>query len=239
MPISSDTMWVLVTSGLIAHADGVLDGEECELLLALIEDEADAEEYSEWLGTIGDADVLRRLLEGLPTPPAQQHRDLLESAWSMALVDGDRCEEEVKVLGELAARLGVESVQLDFWRQAWTAAEREFSGCAVDAMALVLGGDGPVFPADRPAVKQAVERLPTTDTHREELMTAATVPSLRGDDVGRRLAAMPKQRRFQILRLIAPLAAGSVKSDEASGRYLGLGEAAGIRGKAQKILANA
>ena len=237
MSISADTMWILVTSGLIAHADGVLDGAECELLLAIIEEEAGPEEYSEWLGTIGDKEGLERLLEGLPTPEPEKHRDLLAAAWSMALVDGERCDAEVAVLESIAGRLGVESVQLEFWREAWTAGEREFAAAAADSMAMVLGGDGPVFPSDRGAVKEAVEHLPTTEAHREELLASAAVPALRGEDVARRLAGMPSQRRLQVMRLIAPLAGESDRKAEAIGRYLDLAENSGLgRERGQALL---
>src|SRR5690606_23000467 len=50
------TTWTLTACGLMAHADGVLDGEECDRITAMIEEEVgtDADAYAEWLAVVGD-----------------------------------------------------------------------------------------------------------------------------------------------------------------------------------------
>ena len=237
--ISPETMWILVTSGLLAHADGVLDGEECELLLARIEDEADPEEYSAWLSTIADVEALRRLMDGLPEPDPQQHRELLRQAWSMAMVDGEQCEAERAALAEIAGRLGVEPVQLDFWREAWDAQARTFASHVAHAMGWVLGGDGPVYVEDRTILRDAVGRLPTTTDHREELLAEASIPASR-EEVAPQLAALPRPRRVQALRLLAALAAAASRPDETRARLLELAERIGIpQDRAEQLLARA
>jgi hypothetical protein len=106
-------------------------------------------------------------------------------------------------------------------------------------MASVLGGDGPVFPADRAKVRDAVERLPTTAEHREELLSAAAVPSLRGDVAGA-LAALPRARRLQLLHLLADLVVESERSEAAGRRFVELATRAGIEAsKADAILESA
>src|SRR5687768_255247 len=86
MALSPTSQWTLVACGVMAHADGVLDGEECDRLLAMVEDEADGEEYSDWLAALGDAKRLDQLLEELPPAPAEDHREILENAWTLAIV---------------------------------------------------------------------------------------------------------------------------------------------------------
>ncbi len=220
-------MWILVTSGILAHADGVLDGQECELLLAHIEDEAEPDEYSAWLATIADVDALRRLMEGLPDPAPEQRRELLRQAWTMAMVDGEQHEAERAALAEIAARLGVEAVQLEFWRQAWDEQSRAFASHVAHAMAWVLGGDGPVYVEDRATLRAAIARLPTTGEHREELVAEASVPATR-EAVAPQLAGLPRPRRMQALRLLAALAASASRADEARARLLDLSERVGV-----------
>ena len=43
-------------------------------------------------------------------PATERHREVLEAAWTMAMVDGERAEAESQVLAGLAARLGVSPV---------------------------------------------------------------------------------------------------------------------------------
>ncbi|MBC8073935.1 MAG: TerB family tellurite resistance protein, partial [Deltaproteobacteria bacterium] len=133
--------WTLLCGGLVAHADGVLDGHECERLMAVLEaaEGLGSDEYTAWMAAIADAARLEELLAALPPPPPEHHRELLEGAWVMAVVDGRRSPEESQMIDRLAARMGVEPVQLEYWRDAWTAAEQEFARAVAAVLGWVIG----------------------------------------------------------------------------------------------------
>jgi tellurite resistance protein len=236
MALSLTSQWTLVACGVMAHADGVLDGEECDRLLAMVEDEADGEEYSEWLAVLGDARRLEQLLEELPPAPSDDHREILENAWTLAIVDGERTDPEAAALERIAGRLGVESVQLEFWREAWTEGQTTFARNVTEALVVILGGDAPVADDDRKLLTEFVWRLPTSNEHREEL--AATVGEARDKEaVARELTALPRRRRQWLLRLLAPTAHASARPDDASRRFIELADAVGVdRNRAEALL---
>ena len=237
MALSVTSQWTLVACGVMAHADGVLDGEECDRLLAMVEDEADGEEYSEWLAALGDAKRLDALLEALPAADPQDHREILENAWTLAIVDGERTEPEAAALERIAARLGVESVQLEFWREAWTDSQTAFARSVTEALVVILGGNAPIAEEDRKLLTELVWRLPTSNEHREEL--AGTVGEARDEEtVARELTALPKRRRQWLLRLLAPTVRASTQAEAARQRFVALAEAVGVpRDRAEALLA--
>lgn len=239
MAIKPETEWTIVVCGLIAHADGVLDGEECERLLAFIDEEIDADSYSDWLAIVGDKPALEAKLSELEPPPAEQHRDLLEQAWSMAMVDGERCDAEVEQLQEIALAIGVEPVQLEFWRDAWTQSEREFSEVVSLGAAAVLGGNGPIFAEDRELFSEFLSRLPTTNEHRDELRAHAGT----GGDVvtmGLRLTGMPRKARKRAMTVLAPIVGEASRTEECKERFVQLAVGGGLTGmEAERILARA
>jgi hypothetical protein len=240
MSDAPETEWTVVACALIAHADGILEGAECDRLLAMIDEELGDQDYGDWLTLISDPEGLQTHLESLPLPPQDSHREVLERAWAMAMVDGEQCEAEVRVLAELGGRLGLEPVQLDFWREAWTAAAREFSEWSAQSAAQILGGDAPIFADDRTSFLDLIEMLPTTREHREELRTMIAVSDKSAEEVGRALSAMPAGKRRRLLRLVAPLAVESAQPEAARGRFVQLCGNAGVMvGDAQGLLAAA
>lgn len=239
MAIKPETEWTIVVCGLIAHADGVLDGEECERLLSFIDEEIEADSYSDWLAIVGDKAALEAKLSELEPPAAEHHRELLEAAWSMAMVDGERCEAEVEQLQEIALAIGVEPVQLEFWRDAWTQSEREFSDVVSAATAAILGGNGPLFAEDRELFSEFLARLPTTNDHRDELRAHAGA----GGDVvtiGLRLTGMPRKARKRALMVIAPVVGAASRAEECKARFVQLAVGGGLTAmEAERILARA
>lgn len=231
MSVTPETEWILVACGLIAHADGVLDGNEVERLMSMVDDRIPEEDYAQWLGIIGDKAQLEARYADLADPPASQHRPILEEAWAMAMVDGERNAVELVVLARIAERFGVEPMQLEFWRAAWTSAEQEFSNRVAELAALSLGGGEAVFEDDHSAFLDLMERLPTSHDERQRLGTLGTVPptpALDVDALARALAAMPRSRRVQAFTLVAPLVRFSVDRDNAAGRFETIGRAAGL-----------
>ncbi|MCA9654360.1 MAG: TerB family tellurite resistance protein [Myxococcales bacterium] len=201
MALSLQTQWTLVASGLVAHADHVLTGEECERLMAMVDAEVDGDEYGDWMKTISDAEALEGLLKTLDKPPADSHRQILEDAWLMAVVDGERADEEIAVLERVAEVLGVEMLQLEFWREAWTQAQHDYAETVTAALAWVLGDGAELDDQAEDAISEFVGTLPTTHEHREALATAARGAQAFDAVEGRLRGLSMAQRRDAIRRL--------------------------------------
>ncbi len=239
MPLPFDAQWVLVACGLIAHADGVLEAAECDRLLMMLDDQPSADDYAEWMALIGDAERLRARFLELPIPDPSSHRALLEHAWQMALVDGDRCEAEVETLREIARHIGVEDVQLEYWREAWTMNDQAFSERTLRSCVSILGGGGPVPVPDRGLIDALLEVLPTSREQR--LLLEKRVDG--GDDptsLGRELSTLTRKDRARLMGLIAPIVFEAADLDRSEANFLALGRSAGIDdGELEHALARA
>ncbi|MCR9162100.1 MAG: TerB family tellurite resistance protein [Nannocystaceae bacterium] len=227
MALSLETQWTVVACGVMAHADGVLDGEECDLLLAMVEGEADAEEYSAWLSTISDRERLEEMLGQLPAPEPAAQREILETAWSIAVADGERTAPEEQALARIAERLGVEGVQLEFWRDAWTDGQHQTAELLTDAACVVLGGNAPLDADARAQVRAFTRGVPTTADHREELVAGTAIPKTLVD-VGRRMRAIPRRKRQWAIKSLAHLPGRCSRREDAQRRLVQLGAEAGL-----------
>lgn len=236
MALSLPNQWTLVACGVIAHADGVLDGEECDRLMSMVEQEVDGEEYSSWMAIISDPRRLDELLEGLEPPPAQTHREILEQAWVVSIVDGERTQPEEEALQRVAKRLGVEPMQLDFWRQAWSQAQDTFAEATARTLAAVIGAEGTIATEDRKLMQEIIWRLPTSHEQRDELGVLAAV-SQPLEQVVASLDALPMQRRAWLLKLIAPAVAASTDPDATRERFVDIAQRVGFDPeRAQRML---
>lgn len=220
MALSLQAQWKLVAAGMMAHADEVMTGEECERLMFLVEQDVDGDEYADWLSTVSDPAKLRALFESMDPPPAEAHRTVLEEAWLMAVVDGHRDDAEVAMLLTIAEKLGVESVQLDFWREAWTQAQSDRAEATIRTLASLLGSDDP-------QLESALFALPTTSEHRDALRAIAAVPQTR-DDVVRRLTALSKPLRRDVVGRLASAVRGSNKAESAAAQLQAIADEAGL-----------
>ncbi|KIG16911.1 hypothetical protein DB30_04073 [Enhygromyxa salina] len=227
--MSPETEWVLVASGLIAHADDELDGNEVERLMAIVDEQIPEEDYSDWLALIGDKAKLEARYAALPNPPEAQHRVVLEQAWTMAMVDGDRSASELVVLVNIAERFGVDPVQLEFWRAAWTEAEQELSLRVAEFAVVCLSGNELLFEDDHSLFLDLIARLPTTHDERERLGALANEPPVDSAELARALAAMPRIRRLQVFNMVAPLIRDAVGAEAARTRFVDIGQTAGLR----------
>ncbi len=202
-PVSLEPVkqWTLICGGLVAHADGVLDGSECERLMGLLETahELDGDEYGAWIAAIGSPARLEELLEVLEPPPPELHRELLEGAWVMAIVDGVRTTEESGMIERLADRFGVEPMQLDYWREAWAVAEREFASAVAAALGYAIGGGVVVPERERGAIRDALWATPCDQTLRDQLVARAMAPVTR-DDAARDVSGLARARRIAALQ---------------------------------------
>ena len=228
MMVPVETQWLLVTCGLIAHADGVLDGHEAEHLMAMAEERVSEDDYMDWLGLISDRRALEARYEQLPELPPNQHRAVLEEAWIMAMVDGDRDASELVVFARISERLGVQPMQLQFWREAWTAAEKVFAPLVTELAVYVLGGGESLFEDDHSPFLDMIQRLPASTEEREALAQLATQPTADTDALSRSLAALPRPRRMQAFHMVAKLTHGAVEEQAAKARFEQLGRSAGL-----------
>ncbi|MGH1348209.1 MAG: TerB family tellurite resistance protein [Nannocystales bacterium] len=235
MALSLESQWTVVACGVMAHADGVLDGQECDLLLAMVEGEANAEEYSAWLSTISDRARLEEMLLQLPPPAESAHREILENAWTVAVADGERTDAERDALERIAAQLGVEGVQLEFWREAWTEGQTNLAELLTDAACVVLAGDAPLDSDARKVIREFTQTVLTTDAHREELVGATAIPK-RAEEVGRRLRGIPKRRRQWVIKMLATLPSQTSRREDALRRLMDLGASGGLSAELLKSL---
>jgi len=227
MSVSPETEWVLVVCGLIAHADGTLEGNEVERLMTMVDDRIPPEDYSDWLLIMGDKGQLEARYAALTDPPAASHRALLEEAWTMAMADGSRNTDELVVLTKIADRLGVDPMQLEFWREAWTHNEQVFAEAVAGLAAAVLAGTERMFDDDVSPFLDLIERLPTSAEERDRLGGFADGAPDAGT-VARGLASMPRSRRIQAFGLVAPLSSMAVDAENARTRFVDIGRAAGL-----------
>lgn len=227
MALSLETQWTVVGCGVMAHADGVLDGEECDVLLSMVEGEANASEYSAWLSTISDRDRLEEMLTELPAPSEDAVRDILETAWTTAIVDGQRSPSEEEALNRIACRLGIESNQLDFWRDLWARQQIESAELLADAACFILSGEMSLDPAARSTVREFTRHVPTTGEHREELLAATVIPK-HLSNIAHRMLAIPVRKRQWMIKKLATLPDEATDRAEAERRLLQLGEEAGV-----------
>lgn len=235
MGLSLESQWTVVACGVMAHADGVLDGEECDLLLAMVEGEADGEDYSAWLSTISDGARLEEMLSELETPPDSSHREILETAWTVAVADGQRTDAERDALSRIATQLGVEGVQLEFWREAWTEAQHSLAELVTDAACVVLAGEAPLNSEARTVIRELSRTVPTTDAHREQLVGATAIPK-NAEDIGRRLRGIPRRRRQWVIKTLAGVPGQTPRREDAQRRLMELGASGGLCAEILKSL---
>jgi uncharacterized tellurite resistance protein B-like protein len=227
MALSLTTQWTLVASGLMAHADQVMSGEECERLMALVDEEVDGDDYAQWIGLMSEPERLAAMLEELSSPPPATHRQILEEAWLMAVVDGERADVEIETLQRVAARLGVDPMQLDFWREAWSAAQHAYAETAAATLSYVLGGGAPVSPSDAGVIENLVHELPTTHEHRTQLVAVGLAPHDH-DAVERQLRATARPQRRDLVRRLATAVGNATREAEARERWRALGRGLGL-----------
>jgi len=229
MPLDPVKQWTLICSGLVAHADGVLDGSECERLMGLLESSegVDGDEYGAWISAIGSPARLEELLEVLEPPTAEHHRELLEGAWVMAIVDGVRTPQESAMIERLADRMGVEPMQLDYWREAWGVAEREFATAVAMALGHVLGGGALVLERDRAAVRDTMWATPCEQALRDQLVARAMAPTSR-DDAARELSGLARSRRMAALQRSVDAVGRAADPEAAKARLIDLAWATSV-----------
>lgn len=123
------------------------------------------------------------------------------------------------MLERLATRLGVEPVQLEYWRDAWTVAETEFATAVAGVLGFVLGGGAPVLERERPAVRDALWATPCDQTLRDQLTVRAMGPQTR-DDATRELSGLARSRRIGALQRCVDAVRRSASPEDSRSRLV-------------------
>lgn len=227
MSLTPEQEWTLIACGLVAHADGVLKEGECDQVLAMLDERLPPDEHERWSRLLADRAALVSHVEELPPLLPLFHEPLFERVWAMALADGEVGDEELAVVDQIAARVGADPDELASWRDKWTADAALMAEHKASFAALLIHHDGTIDEAEAVRFQALIERMPVPAARRAAMLELLRAPpSL--DHVGARLAALPRDRRVEILRAIAPLVSAS--HQEALGRsfFLDLAAQAGI-----------
>lgn len=227
MALSNKQEWILVACGLIAHADGVMDGEECGRLMNWLDDGLDDGDYTEWLVKLGDKLELQVKLAELQPLDEADREVVLREAWGMAMVDGERCDAELRVLGQIAEQLGMDRETLEAAQAQWVEEEKVFARAVAGAAAGVLGGGDPLGDDAVEVFKSVLLALPTVDAEREVLAGLAKAPP--GEDaVLADLQVMPGPVVGRALRVVASYAVDHRIGPAARARFEALAGALGF-----------
>jgi uncharacterized tellurite resistance protein B-like protein len=211
--------WVLIISGLIAHADGILEHEECERLLSMLdEEEVDAETYSAWVSNIGDLEFLEERFVALPRPEGDAVFVALREAWLMAMADGERSESEDRALVDVAARFDVDEAALARHREAWGAFELKFSEVVAELSVALVGDGQPLSDSARRVFSDLAEHLPTEGDHKNELVAMAVVPVTMAAAV-QKIAGLERRAAIRCLRFVSQVVGAHEDPASARGRF--------------------
>ncbi len=228
MPLTPEQEWIVAACGLIAHADGQVSPAESTQILAMLDERLDPAEHDHWLALLLDPVTLRRTFAELPPPLPAFTEPLLEKAWTMALANGQAGPAELRELEQIAASIGVDDRELSHWRTQWTANATELAEHTAAFAAVLIHHDGTVDPEEAARLHELLDRLPLPRERRQNLGEQLLVAAPALDHVGATLAALPRERRFAVLRSLAPLVAASSRPDLGRAFFLDLARSAAI-----------
>lgn len=227
MPLTPEQEWTLVACGLVAHADGVLKEGECDQVLAMIDERLSPGDQEAWVNLLASREALLEHVKELPPILPLFHEPILERAWAMALADGEVGDTELRVVEEIATMVGADLDDLASWRDQWTAEAALLAEHKASFAALLIHRDGTIDEAEAVRYEALLEQMPVSSERRRAFAAfLETPPSI--DHVGARLASLPRDRRVEVLRAIAPLVDASQRADVGREFFLELAHQAGI-----------
>lgn len=227
MALTPEQEWSIVACGLIAHADGELTAGECDPVLAVIDERLPPDLRAKWTAILLDREALERHLEDLPPPLPLFCEELLERAWSIALADGEGSEAEREVFMLIADTLGIEREEVARWRETWDRRAAQVAREKACFAALLVHADGVIDPEESQRFNALIERLPVPASEKPQLQ-AYLQHAPQVAEVKTRLAGLPRERRIEVLRSIAPLVYASSQAEVGAQLFRELGQAAAV-----------
>lgn len=170
MALTSEQEWILVSCGLIAHADEILDIGEWDEVLRYVGSTLSEHDQLIWMEILSRQEQLERRFAVLPplTDPAQQE-DVLRRCWQMALADGTGSDVEASVHDQIARRLAVDLDRVARWRESWTEQAHRRAELTVGLAAMFVNLDGHLDFHEAIHFDNLLERLPIPVGRRVEL----------------------------------------------------------------------
>jgi uncharacterized tellurite resistance protein B-like protein len=227
MPPSSETQWILVGCGLIAHADEALEVGEWEQFVAFVEADVRGDDVGDWLDAVADPGKIEDLFASLPALAPERHEHVLYRCWQMALADGHGSDVEQVVHDRIAQRLGFDASAVAALRQTWTATAARRAELALGLAAVLANLDGRLDPAEAAKFSELLERAPVPVHRRLDLGEQLTAPPDL-DAVVSALTELPVEERRAALRDVAPMVHASARGDAEREAFLSIAGRVGI-----------
>lgn len=237
MPLTPEQEWILVASGLVAHADDVIEVGEWDQVLRLVDGQLDDSETDGWLDILSDRGKLEGRFKDLAPPPPIMAETVLEKSWEMALADGSVSEVEIQVHDRIAERLGVGLDQAQTWREDWNTRAARRAELVVAYAAIMANLDGQLDAGEAAEFDTLLERMPIPVARRLELAAQLHQPPDLDDLVGQ-LVGLEADSRRAVLHEIAPMVHASRRGERERKAFLELAGRVGVdESEAQHMLA--
>lgn len=227
MPLTPEQEWILVASGLVAHADDVIEVGEWDQVLRLVDGKLDDADTEAWLDILADRGQLEQRFKGLDPVPGAMAKGVLERAWDMALADGAASEVEIEVHDRVAERLGVDLAEAETWRAAWNDRAAQRAELVVAYAAIMANLDGQLDAGEAAEFDTLLERMPVPVARRVELAASLHQPPELDELVGR-LAALETESRRAVLAEIAPMVHASRRGEREKTAFMELAKGVGL-----------
>jgi uncharacterized tellurite resistance protein B-like protein len=227
MPLTPEQHWTLVSCGMIAHADDVVQAGEWRHVVQLVDEHLDEDEERTWLEILSDRAALEQRFAELEPLPEALCESVLRRCWHMALADGSGSVVEAEVHDRIAERLGLAPEHAAARREIWTREAERRSELVLGFAAIMANVDGRVDCAEAVQFDALLDRLPVSAPRRVDLCTQVVDPP-EMDEVVAGLVALSHGDRVEALRDLAPLVAASARGRRERDAFLELAERIGV-----------
>ncbi len=239
MPLSLEEEWTVVASGLIAHADEILERGEWDTILSFLGDSLSVEERETWLEVLADQGLLEDRYAALVDPPAEFVDELLRRCWRVALADGEGSDIEESVHDRIAMRLDADLDRVDALRRKWTSDAEAKAAATLALAAVFVNLDGVLDFHEAVHFDELLGRSPVPIGRRVELAALLNDPPS-VDDVVAQLNQLTLGERLEALGELVPLVRASLRKQEEQAAFVNVMTRAGVQGEAaEKLIASA
>jgi hypothetical protein len=238
MALTPEQEWTLVSCGLIAHADEILDIGEWDEVLRYVGATLSEGDQQVWMEVLSNQDQLEHRFSELAPLPAGTEEELLRRCWQMALADGTGSDIEATVHDRIARRLGVDLDQAARWREIWTEQAHARAELTVSLAAMFVNLDGHLDFHEAIHFDNLLERLPIPVGRRVELSELLHTPPT-FDSLVDRLLALDAGERVRALHSLVPLLRASRRGGRERELFFQLSrKVLGSQGDVERLLEN-